>query len=114
MIKWRGDEALRIAREAGFQALRDGAEHILTEAIDETPIDTGTLRRSGTVTEAPSEDAVYISFNTPYAIKQHEDLTLNHPNGGKPKYLEDPFNRNKDKVINLVDNRIKEALKNQK
>jgi hypothetical protein len=48
--KWRIKEAVKIAEEAGLKALRTGAEAILTEAIDETPIDTGTLRRSGTVT----------------------------------------------------------------
>jgi hypothetical protein len=117
--KWRIKEAVRIAEEAGLKALRTGAEAILTEAIDEAPVDTGTLRRSGTVTigtvpdgtqvyeaaEAGSEmkdaysnaigkeKAVYISFSTPYARRQHEELGYNHPRGGKAKYLEDPFNR---------------------
>lgn len=109
-FKWRGEEAERLIRETAFRAIRDGAEVILTEAIDETPIDTGTLRRSGTVTEAPQDNAVYISFNTPYAVKQHEDLTLNHPRGGKAKYLEDPFKRNAKKVERLVAQRVKAAL----
>jgi hypothetical protein len=71
-MRWNDAEVMRIVREAGMQALHDMAEHILTEAIDEAPIDTGTLRRSGTVTDAPAEDAVYISFNTPYAAAVHE------------------------------------------
>ncbi|RJX18507.1 MAG: HK97 gp10 family phage protein [Ammonifex sp.] len=110
-LKWRGDLAKKIAREAAMQALHDGAEAILTEAIDEAPIDTGTLRRSGAVTDAPTEGAVYVSFSTPYAVKQHEDLTLNHPRGGKAKYLEDPFKRNAAKVEKLVGLRVKKALK---
>ena len=109
-LKWRGEEVERLIRETAFQAIRDGAEAILTEAIDETPIDTGTLRRSGTVTEAPQENTVYVSFNTPYARRQHEDLTLNHPRGGKAKYLEDPFKRNAEKVEQLVAQRVKAAL----
>ncbi len=135
--KWRIKEAVKIAEEAGLKALRTGAEAILTEAIDETPIDTGTLRRSGTVTvgalpdgaqvyeaaESGSEmknafpgpegkeKAVYISFNTPYARRQHEELGYNHPLGGKAKYLEDPFNRNKKKVLKYADEQIKKALK---
>lgn len=109
-LKWRGEEAERIIRKAAFEAIRDGAEAILTEAIDETPIDTGTLRRSGTVTEAPREAAVYVSFNTPYARRQHEDLTLKHPRGGKAKYLEDPFKRNAEKVKRLAAQRVKAAL----
>ena len=135
--KWRIKEAVKIAEEAALKALRTGAESILTEAIDETPIETGTLRRSGTVTvgalpdgaqvfeaaEAGNEmkdafpenigkeKAVYISFNTPYARRQHEELDYEHPRGGKAKYLEDPFNRNKKKVLKYADEQIRKALK---
>lgn len=111
MMNWRGDLAEQIAKAAGMEALHTGAEGlILTEAIDEAPVLSGTMRRSGAVTDVPSEDAVYVSFNTPYAVKQHEDLSLSHPGGGKAKYLEDPFNRNKDKVQRLVGEAIKRAL----
>ena len=135
--RWRTKEAVRIAEQAGLKALRTGAEAILTEAIDETPIDTGTLRRSGTVTvgklpdsariyeaaeagnemkdafpeKIGKEKAVYISFNTPYARRQHEELDYEHPRGGKAKYLEDPFNRNKEKVLKYADKQIRKALK---
>ena len=138
--KWRIKEAVNIAEEAGLKALRTGAEAILTEAIDETPIDTGTLRRSGTVTigalpdgaqvyeaaESGSdmkaafpgpegkEKAVYISFNTPYARRMHEDLGYTPKRGGGPKYLETPFNRNKNKVIKYADKQIKKALRDAK
>ncbi len=144
--KWRIKEAVKIAEEAGLKALRTGAEAILTEAIDEAPVDTGTLRRSGTVTvgnlpknptqiyieslppekggmgmehkdafpdPVGKEKAVYISFNTPYAWRQHEELGYNHPRGGKAKYLETPFNANKKKVIKYAELKIKEALKRE-
>ena len=138
--KWRIKEAVKIAEEAGLKALRTGAEAILTEAIDETPFESGTLRRSGTVTvgglpdgaqvyeaaESGSdmkdafpgpegkEKAVYISFNTPYARRQHEELGYNHPRGGKAKYLEDPFNRNKKKVLQYAEKQVKKALEKAK
>ena len=138
--RWRTKEAVRIAEQAGIKALRTGAEAILTEAIDETPVDTGTLRRSGTVTvgELPDgervfeaaeagnemkdafpgksgkEKAVYLSFNTPYARRQHEELDYNHPRGGKAKYLEDPFNRNKKKVLQYAEKQVKKALEKAK
>ena len=59
--KWRIKEAVKLAEEAGLKALRTGAEAILTEAINETPIETGTLRRSGTVTvgSLPDWEQVY-------------------------------------------------------
>ncbi len=138
--KWRIKEAVKLAEEAGLKALRTGAEAILTEAIDETPIDTGTLRRSGTVTvgalpdgaqvyeaaesgtemkdafpdKIGKEKAVYISFNTPYARRQHEELDYEHPRGGKAKYLETPFNANKDKVLKMAETKVKKALRDAK
>jgi len=59
------------------------------------------------------EKAVYISFNTPYARRQHEELGYNHPLGGKAKYLETPFNANKKKVIKYAERKIKEALRRE-
>ena len=135
--KWHIKKAVKIAEEAGLRALRTGAEAILTEAIDETPIETGTLRRSGTVTvgalpdgaqvyeaaeagtemkdafpgEIGKEKAVYVSFSTPYARRQHEELGYYHPRGGHAKYLESPFNRNKSKVLKMADLQIKKALR---
>ena len=137
--KWRIKEAVNIAEDAALKALRTGAEAILTEAIDEAPVDTGTLRRSGTVTvgklpdgervfeaaeagnemkdafqkKIGKEKAVYISFNTPYARRQHEELDYEHPRGGKAKYLETPFNANKKKVIKYAERKIKEALRRE-
>ncbi len=138
--KWRIKDAVKIAEEAWLKALRTGAEAILTEAIDEAPVDTGTLRRSGTVTvgklpdlaqvyeaaesgtemkdafpgSVGKENAVYISFNTPYALRQHEELDYKHPRGGKAKYLEDPFNRNKEKVLQYAEKQVKKALEKAK
>ncbi len=145
--RWRTKDAVRIAEQAGIKALRTGAEAILTEAIDEAPVDTGTLRRSGTVTVGSlpknptqiyveslppekggsgmehkdafpdpvgKEKAVYISFNTPYAWRQHEELGYEHPRGGKAKYLEDPFNLLKQKVVKMAELRIKKALRDAK
>lgn len=114
--------AKRLATEVGMKALHDGAEAILTESLKEVPHATGTLARSAAVTDASREDAVYISYNTPYAVRQHEDLGLRHPDprnplstpGRKAKYLEDPFDRLKGKVMELVKRRIKKALKDAK
>jgi len=135
--RWRTKEAVKIAEKAGLKALCEGAEAILTEAIDETPVETGTLRRSGTVTvgalpdseqvfedaragteqeqgqEKGREQAVYVSFNTPYARRQHEELDYEHPKGGKAKYLEDPFLRNKTKVLKYVEAQIRKILRSE-
>ncbi len=105
-----------------MEALHEGGEAILTESLKEVPHATGALQRSATITDSLSERAVYISFNTPYAPRQHEDLTLRHPDprnpistpGRKAKFLEDPFNRLKEKVMKLARLRVKKALRGAK
>jgi hypothetical protein len=104
-MQWEDAEAIRVARAAGLQALHDIAEHILTEAIDEAPIDTGTLRRSGTVTDAPSEDAVYISFNTPYAAAVHEGYDPFEITVDQAKVLAVPVSRWEGGAVNPYDSK---------
>lgn len=113
-LNWRGDLAKKIAKEAALSAIHDGALHILSEAVDEAPVDTGDLRGSGKVEDMPEEQATVISFNEPYALRQHEELNYNHPKGGKAKYLEDPFNRNISKVNKLIKDRVKTALQKER
>jgi hypothetical protein len=52
-----------------------------------------------------------VSFNTPYALEQHERLDFNHPKGGKAKYLEDPLKENADRYAGHIADRIGEALR---
>lgn len=61
-MRWYGEGLKRKAETAILGGLRDAGEHILTEATDRCPIETGTLRRSGTVTvgaEPPNANGIY-------------------------------------------------------
>jgi len=119
-FKWRGDEAMRIVRQAAINALQDVAEsRILKEANDIVPHATGTLERSGTVSPFNNADnSLTISFAGPYAVRMHEDLSLRHPDPTNPisssgrtaKYLENPFNKHKSTALKLVAVRVKSAL----
>ena len=96
-----------IRREAEMEMKRVSAD-ILAQAKREVPVDEGTLRRSALRKVEWDGDTLKasISFNTPYAAKQHEDASLTH-NGvgfygrqrqGKAKYLEDPVKQYYPKV----------------
>ena len=137
--KWKTEKAKSIVMKEGIKALQIAGENILTEAINNAPIKSGTLRRSGTVTTGALPDGeavftaaeggtdmskafpnplssspeVYASFNTPYARRQHEELDWNHPLGGGPKYLENAFNRNKTKSQKFIQARIERALRRE-
>lgn len=64
----------------------------MTEAKRRTPVDTGNLRASGTVTEQWSgrEYTITLSFGgpaAPYALQVHENLEAFHKSG-QAKFLE--------------------------
>lgn len=94
--------------EAAQDGLASAGEFVRAEAVQQTPIDTGALQASAKVTR--EGDDVIISFNTPYALKQHEELGYNHPNGGKAKYLEDPLNASVQEIENIIAERVDRKL----
>lgn len=107
------------------------------------PIETGDLRNDCTATlngltvfkkQTPLNIASSalssigeVSYGLPYALRQHEDLTLSHDRsdgydrpdgtsvnkipGGEAKFLEKPFNANKEKYTRKIQEIPEEILK---
>jgi hypothetical protein len=48
--------------------------------------------------------------NYNYAVRIHEDLSLNHPNGGEAKFLENAYRENSDKYLQLIRDEIRQML----
>lgn len=92
-FSWRDeldfDGGLRAVTSGAQAGLRAAAEELLEEAQALAPIDSEELVKSGRVTEDDGEFGV--SFDTPYAVRQHEDLTLRHDGGRRAKFLETPM-----------------------
>lgn len=80
------EDAMGTITAGGERGLRFAVEHLLTEANKHVPHDEGTLERSGEATVDGKRGAV--SYDTPYAVRQHEDTQLNHDGKGKAKWLE--------------------------
>lgn len=97
-VKFR--QALQAAGNRGSKLLAQGlyreAEEIMTLSKTLVPVETGTLRDSGFVDPPVTSGNVvtvrlgYGGEAEAYALKQHEDLTLHHPNG-QAKFLEKPM-----------------------
>ena len=47
-----------------------------------------------------------VSYNTAYAKRQHEDLTLKHPRGGKAKFLEGNLGRARAQLLDELEDEI--------
>lgn len=88
--------------ELAADALYEGGEMILAESDTRVPIEEGTLSRSGHVSEDRAELKVAVSYDTPYAVVQHEDMTFRHDAGRKAKYLEDPHNSERETMLELI------------
>lgn len=84
------------------EILLEEAARIEAEIKLETPVDTGLLQQSakcqvvkrGAVTTLKASASQKNKQGTyDYAQIQHDTLTYKHPNGGKARYVADPFNR---------------------
>ena len=104
------------------------------QSLTECPLDTGNLRESykvdvngdtvitGTKKGKPikikkikeikdEKIEAEASYNTDYALIQHEDLTFYHPTPGtKAKYLEDPLKNNEQKYVDIITDKVKRVI----
>jgi hypothetical protein len=107
-LDWKGKSISADVLKAAQSALRDSGEVILDESNKIAPIDEGTLINSGKVTV--DKDAVFVSYDTPYAVRQHEDLTQNHPNGRQAKFLERSLQHNTKHIIEYIKDQIEREI----
>lgn len=82
--------ALEGAPEQTMEGVRDAVADIGARAAEKAPVDTGALRGSMSTAVELNGDQITgeIRFTEKYAAKQHEDVSLRHPQGGEAKYLE--------------------------
>ena len=105
------DSVLSEFRAAAAQGLLDGMEHVLGESTRLVPLDEGPLQHSGTATVDPVALRGAVAYDTPYAVRQHEDMTLRHAPGRQAKYLEQPLNSEGGTVWELVAASIRRGLR---
>jgi hypothetical protein len=109
-FEWKGDEVSKMLDKVCAKALFECAQDLKSKSMKEAPIKDGFLRGSCDIdaeqTANKSETVVF--YAEEYALRQHEELNYRHPQGGKAKYLEDPFKAN----VNRYENDIKEAVSN--
>ena len=99
---------LQAARErqiaAALRAVDQFGEHVIGDAQQLTPVDTGALQASGTTEPATIDGTLItktIGFNTNYAAAVHENLTAHHDHG-QAKYLSTAMEENAPKLAPFV------------
>lgn len=117
MTQWKSTVNLTgvqaLLEAAAERAVLLGAEHVLSESTKVVPIEEGTLSRSGRATaETQGAAAVAaVSYDTPYAARQHEELDYRHDEGRTAKYLETPLLAEADTVRAIAANEVGKVLR---
>lgn len=92
------------------EGLLVGGEHVLGVSNAQAPLEDGDMIRTGAVSQDPATKRTAISYDTPYAVKQHEDMSLQHDAGRNAKFLERAIASEAGTVLQIVATRAKGAL----
>lgn len=109
-VQWFGQEAKTRTRAGAVDGLRTAAMFALTEANRTVPLDQGPLQRSGDTDVDPAALEAIVYYNTPYARRQHEEITWKHPKQGRAKWLELTMQEQHERIQRIIATRIQEAL----
>lgn len=105
-------------RQAIQRAALDGASEIAQDILarslilvplDERPVRNDIiLENTAAVTVVEAELSVYISYDTEYAVMQHENQDYYHPAPRQSKYLQVPFAETPiGDIVKTIGNKIK-------
>ncbi|MFC8095371.1 hypothetical protein [Streptomyces sp. NPDC057301] len=109
-LRFNGEQALRGTRAGAARGLRVAAEYVLGLSRAQVPIDEALLEHSGVATVDETALTAAVSYDTPYAIRQHEELGYRHDPGRKAKYLEDPLSESAGTVARIIAAQVRRSL----
>lgn len=110
-LNWDGEAAEEAARAGAVRGLALAAEHLLAESRAVVPKEETTLERSGVASVDAGELTAAVSYDTPYAARQHEELTWRHQPPQIAKYLEIPLGEEAETIKAKVAAEIRRALR---
>ncbi|MEU8989970.1 hypothetical protein AB0C98_26665 [Streptomyces sp. NPDC048558] len=110
-LRFNGAAALRGTHAGAVRGLRIAGEHVLAESRKVVPIEEATLERSGVATVDESQLTAAVSYDTPYAIRQHEELGYRHDAGRTAKYLERPLTQEAGTVAEIIAAQLRRSLR---
>lgn len=110
-LTWNGPAVEQQLRQSAARGLLLAAEHVLQQTQEVVPLDESPLMHSGTASvDEPSLTAM-VSYDTPYAVVQHERLDYRHAPGRTAKYVEGPLNASRAEVFALIAAQMRRAMR---
>jgi hypothetical protein len=113
-FRWKIDRRQLAAKQvhaAAAAGLSDAAELLLEQSNRTAPIEEGTLVRSGQTDADTAGLRAAVSYDTPYAARQHEDLSLRHDAGRRAKWLEQTMREVTGDIGRVIADRIRQAVR---
>lgn len=121
------DKMQKMMEKAIENGITQSIEDISDQSLKETPIDSGDLRKSykvevnnreighgssngqytGSKVKFSEDMEIKMSYNTDYALKQHEYYPHKRVSGTKTKYLQDPILHNIKNIPKNIGKNIK-------
>lgn len=108
-LRWEGDALTGRALDGAWIGLEIGSELVLQRSRNVVPNDEGTLERSGNTSGDRSTMTTAVSYDTPYARRQHE-VPMQHQDGRTDKYLERPWRASREDIARILQAQIRKAL----
>ena len=96
--------------EAVGRGLLLAAEYLLEAANRTVPWEEHTLEASGKASLSDDGMTAAVSYDTPYAVAQHENLTYRHNEGRRAKWLEQAMHEEADAIREIIADAIRGAL----
>lgn len=111
--KFKGKSPIKSIRSAQLKGANLAAEYLLGESNAIVPIEEATLERSGAAStqQGAKGTTLAVSYDTEYAVVQHESMDFKHDPGRRAKYLESTFNSKNDKALQVIADTVKGAIK---
>lgn len=82
----------KVTKQCTRKGTWSALDHLAAVSKEEVPLDQGPLKNSCFVDVSDDGSSGTVSYDTPYAVIQHEKTSFHHQGGRKAKYLEDPVN----------------------
>lgn len=110
-LDWHGARITERERAGAADGVEMAAEHLLGVSRQQVPIEEATLERSGVASVDRGALRGAVSYDTPYAVRQHEELDYRHDAGRKAKYLEDPWLDEREVMQAIIAAQIRRSLR---
>ncbi|QJT04353.1 hypothetical protein G9272_32060 [Streptomyces asoensis] len=110
-LTWHGPAVERQLRQGAARGLLLSAEHVLGKSQEVVPLDESPLMHSGVASVEESTLTGMVSYDTPYAVIQHENLAYRHAPGRTAKYLENSLNGARAEVLAIIAAQLRRATR---